>query len=219
MLQSIYMWRWVAGFVVICILIAAQLKLDFIHAAHTALEGHVSNVRQSLHMNTQSASTFSLSSSAFAQNGAIPSAYTCDLPASPGQAGGTTTNPPLQIAGVPQEAKSLALIMDDPDVPKQVKPDGMFDHWVLFNIPANTTEIGEGKAPGVQGANGAGKAAYTGPCPPKQYEPSEHRYFFKLYALDTVLDLEAGATKAQVEQAMEGHILAQTQLIGRYKRP
>jgi len=103
-------------------------------------------------------------------------------------------------------------------VPKALHADGVFDHWVLFNIPAETREIPEGGSVGVAGANGAGKNAYTGPCPPPQYEPSEHRYIFKLYALDSELPLRAGATKADVEKVMEGHIVAQTELVGRYKR-
>jgi len=89
---------------------------------------------------------------------------------------------------------------------------------VLFNISPDTREIPEGKSVGIAGANGAGKNAYTGPCPPPQYEPSEHRYIFKLYALDSELPLQAGATKEDVEKAMEGHIVAQAQLVGRYKR-
>ncbi|OHB19612.1 MAG: kinase inhibitor, partial [Parcubacteria group bacterium RIFCSPHIGHO2_01_FULL_56_18] len=124
----------------------------------------------------------------------------------------------LSIGGVPEGTKSLALIMDDPDVPKVLRADGVFDHWVLFNIPADTREIPEGGSIGVAGANSAGKNAYAGPCPPPQYEPSEHRYVFKLYALDSELPLQAGATKEEVEKAMEGHILGQTQLVGRYKR-
>jgi Raf kinase inhibitor-like YbhB/YbcL family protein len=154
-------------------------------------------------------STLTLTSPAFEAGESIPSKFTCD---------GEQTSPQLRISGVPAESKSLALIMDDPDVPRQLKPDGMFDHWVVFNIPPDTKEIMEGGTPGVPGANGAGKNAYTGPCPPKEYEPNEHRYFFKLYALDSELDLKPGASKSEVEKAMEGHIIAQTELIGRYKR-
>jgi Raf kinase inhibitor-like YbhB/YbcL family protein len=94
----------------------------------------------------------------------------------------------------------------------------MFDHWVLFNIPPTTTEMAEGAGVGVSGVNGAGKNEYTGPCPPKQYEPSEHRYFFKLYALDVELQLAVGATKSAVEAAMNGHILGEAQLMGKYKK-
>jgi len=155
-------------------------------------------------------STLTLTSSAFAEGASIPSRFTCD--------GDRSVSPALSIAGVPEGTKSFALIMDDPDVPKQLHPDGVFDHWVLFNISLDTREIPEGGSVGVAGENGAGKNAYTGPCPPPQYEPSEHRYIFKLYALDSELALQAGAAKADVEKAMEGHILAQAELIGRYKR-
>jgi len=155
-------------------------------------------------------STLLLTSLAFIANGSIPSRYTCD--------GDRSVSPALAIAGVPAAAKSLALIMDDPDVPKQLRPDGVFDHWTLFNIPASTRAIAEGGTVGIAGANGAGKNAYTGPCPPAQYEPSEHRYVFTLYALDSLLALPAGATKKEVKAAMQGHILDQTQLIGKYKR-
>ena len=148
-----------------------------------------------------------ISSSAFSENGLIPAKYACD---------GQNVNPPLEFSGVPAGAKSLALTMDDPDVPKNLLPSGVFDHWVVFNMPPDPTGIGENSTPpGVQGSNGAGKSAYTGPCPPDR----EHRYFFKLYALDSMLDLPAGATKAQVKAAVQGHILGQAQLIGRYNRP
>ena len=153
--------------------------------------------------------TLVLTSSAFQPDGSIPSQYTCD---------GDHTPPPLSIAGAPEGTQSFALIMEDPDVPTPVKPDGKFLHWVLFNIPATTTEIGPTGSVGVQGLNGAGAEGYTGPCPPKEYEPQEHRYIFSLYALDAELSLTAGATREEVVQAMEGHILGETQLIGRYKK-
>lgn len=155
-------------------------------------------------------STLALKIPAFADGASIPSKFTCD--------GQKTLSPALEILGVPEGTLSLALIMDDPDVPKQLRPDGLFVHWVLFNMPATTTGIAEGSTAGVVGANGAGANSYTGPCPPPQYEPSEHRYMFKLYALDQMLPLSAGATKEQVEKAMDGHILAQTQYVGKYKR-
>jgi len=151
-----------------------------------------------------------LTSSAFQHNESIPSQYTCD--------GDGTKNPPLSISDVPEEALSLVLIMDDPDVPKQIKEDGVFDHWILFNIPRETTEIPEGVSVGILGVNGAGNNSYTGPCPPPQYEPSEHRYFFKLYALDTNLELKEGAAKQEVLNSMQNHIIAETELVGKYKR-
>lgn len=154
--------------------------------------------------------SLSITSPAFENNGRIPSAYTCD--------GDRKINPPLAFSGVPEGAKSLALIMDDPDVPKALHADGVYDHWVLFNIPPSISEIGEGKSAGTAGANGSGLSAYTGPCPPPQYEPSEHRYIFRLYALDTMLMLKEGAAKEEALKAMEGHIIEQAELIGKYKR-
>ena len=175
---------------------------------------HTLNQNLSISNATSSMGTLSLTSPAFENNASIPSKYTCDED--------RTVSPPLDIAGVPESTKSLALIMDDPDVPKVRKPDGVFDHWIVFNLPAGrqALRIEEGRVPdgAVVGANGAGQNAYTGPCPPKEYEPSEHRYFFKLYGLDTVLDLPTGASKKDVENAMQGHVIEQAQLIGKYKR-
>lgn len=157
--------------------------------------------------------TLTLTSSAFAHTGTIPSTYTCD---------GQNSNPPLEIIGVPAGAQSLALIMDDPDIPDEVKQSRgieVFDHWVVFNLPPTTHNIQKGTKPeGVEGKNSTGELGYTGPCPPPQYQPTKHRYFFKLYALDTQLNLAEGATKADVEKAMEGHILQETQLVGTYER-
>lgn len=159
--------------------------------------------------------SLTLTSSAFQSGGSIPSRFTCD---------GENVNPPLSISGVPEGARSLALLVDDPDIPEEVKGSlgkDVFDHWVLFNISPETVAIGEGQVPegAIEGANGSGESAYTGACPPKQFEPKEHRYFFKLYALDVMLDLPEGAQKDAVEQAMEGHILGQAELMGRYERP
>ncbi|MAF79796.1 YbhB/YbcL family Raf kinase inhibitor-like protein [bacterium] len=147
-----------------------------------------------------------LTSLEFEEGKKIPAKYTCD---------GEDVSPPLAIAGVSDEAKSLVLIMDDPDVPKNLRPDGMWDHWVVFNISPDTTEISEGEEPqGVHGKGTSGNLKYHGPCPPDK----EHRYFFKLYALDTELDLNEGVTKAEVEKAMEGHVLEQAELVGLYER-
>jgi Raf kinase inhibitor-like YbhB/YbcL family protein len=105
--------------------------------------------------------------------------------------------------------------MDDPDVPKHLKADGMWDHWIVFNMSANLTHIEEGKEPeGIHGIGTSGNLNYYGPCPPDR----EHRYFFKLYALDTQLNLPERATKKQVEQAMKAHVLAEAELMGRYTR-
>jgi Raf kinase inhibitor-like YbhB/YbcL family protein len=147
-----------------------------------------------------------LTSKAFQQGGKIPSKYTCD---------GENVNPPLAISDLPSGSKSLALIMEDPDVPKNLRADGMWDHWIVFNIPPTVSEIKENQEPkGVHGQGTGGNTEYYGPCPPDR----EHRYFISLYALDTLLDLPEKASKHQVLQAMEGHILAQTELMGRYER-
>lgn len=147
-----------------------------------------------------------LSSEVFKQNGKIPAKYTCQ---------GLDINPPLDISGVPAEAKSLALIVDDPDVPERVRKDRMWVHWIAFNIEPKLERIREGvSALGTFGSNTAGEAKYMGPCPPDR----EHRYFFKLYALDCLLQLREGVTKEELLHAMEGHILTQCELIGRYEK-
>ncbi len=138
---------------------------------------------------------------AFTDQKSIPSKYTCD---------GDNINPAFQISGVSLEAKSLVLIMDDPDAPM-----GTWDHWIKFNIPVATQEIREGEEPaGVSGEGTGGNLEYFGPCPPE----NEHRYFFKLYSLDTELTLPEGSTKEEVEEAMKGHILQTSELIGKYER-
>lgn len=147
-----------------------------------------------------------ISSPSFKHHEAIPSAYTCD---------GANINPALIISEVPSQTKSLVLIMDDPDVPKFVREDGLWVHWLVWNINPSTTLIPENTDPiGVVGVNTRGLNTYGGPCPPDK----EHRYFFKLYALDVILDLAATADKKQLEQAMQGHIIEQTELIGVYSR-
>lgn len=149
-----------------------------------------------------------LSSPAFGHNSNIPSKYTCD---------GKNINPPLTITNVPPSTKSLVLIMDDPDIPLFVKEKfniQIWDHWIVFNIAPTTTEIKEDSLPGIAGKSTNGMNSYGGPCPPD----GEHRYFFKLYALDTMLNLKAGATQREVEIAMSGHILERAELVGRYKK-
>jgi Raf kinase inhibitor-like YbhB/YbcL family protein len=142
-----------------------------------------------------------ITSSAFQEGGNIPPKFTCD---------GSDTSPPLQITGVPSEAKSLVLIADDPDA-----PSGLFTHWLIWNIPPQTNSISEGSAPkGVHGTNDFGKPNYKGPCPP----PGTHRYSFKIYALDRELDLRGGAKRSQLDAAMKGHVVAQGVLVGRYAR-
>lgn len=146
-------------------------------------------------------------SAAFSDEGAIPKQYTCD---------GRDVSPPLSWSGVPAQARSLALICDDPDAPRKT-----WVHWVLFDLPAETAELPEAvpagettPAGGIQGTNDFRKLGYGGPCPPQ----GTHRYLFKLYALDQDLKLPAGATKEQLERAMEGHVLEQGTLTGRYTR-
>ena len=138
-----------------------------------------------------------ITSSAFEHEAMIPSLYTCE---------GDDINVPLKIEGVPKQAESLVLIVDDPDAPK-----GTWVHWVVFNIPV-TNYIEEDSVPGEQGLNDFGKHDYGGPCPPS----GTHRYFFKIYALDTILDLGSDAIKEDVDMAMEGHVIASGELIGLY---
>lgn len=149
-----------------------------------------------------------LTSDAFVNEGMIPTKYTCD---------GPDLSPALSWGQPPAATKSLALICDDPDAPA-----GTWVHWVLFNLAPATRSLLEGVAkkdegPGgsLQGGNDFGKIGYGGPCPPKG---PAHRYYFKLYAVDATIALKAGATKAEVEKAMVGHILTQGTLMGRYGR-
>lgn len=147
-----------------------------------------------------------LTSTAFSHEGAIPSRYTCD---------GENVSPPLAFHDVPCGAASLALIMDDPDVPKHIRADGMWDHWVVFNMPPDTVGIPDATLPaGTTGLSTGGNNAYGGPCPPDR----EHRYFFRLYALNAMLTLDATSNKATVMAAMRGHILEEAELMGRYER-
>ena len=142
-----------------------------------------------------------ITSSAFQEGGNIPSKFTCD---------GGNASPPLQITGVPPEAKTLVLIADDPDA-----PGGLFTHWLVWNIPPQTNLVAEGSAPkGVHGTNDFGKSEYGVPCPPS----GTHRYYFKVFALDRELTLPAGAKRSQLDGAMKGHVIAQGELMGRYSR-
>ena len=148
-----------------------------------------------------------LTSTAFEEGGMIPEKYTCD---------GPDISPAMKWSGVPETAQSVAIIMDDPDAPV-----GTWVHWVLYNLPPTIDNL-PGNLPALerlangerQGMSDFKRLGYGGPCPPG----GTHRYFFKIYALDTMLPLEGKVTKAQVEKAMEGHIVAQGQLMGRYKR-
>jgi len=150
-----------------------------------------------------------ITSTEFQDKETVPTKFTCD---------GENINPTLIIEDVPENTKTLVLIMDDPDVPEEIRQDQMFDHWILFNIPPTTTRIEENTAVGTSGANTRGTNIYVGPCPPPQYQPTTHRYYFKLYALDTELNLQEGATKKEVEAAMQGHVIEETVLMGKYDR-
>ena len=149
---------------------------------------------------------FALKSNAFAGGSDIPSRFTCD---------GENISPEMTWTGAPPGTKSFALIVHDPDAPRP----GGFTHWVLFNIPSNAENIAENtpREPtlpngAIQGKNDGGNIGYTGPCPPS----GTHRYNFYLYALSEALDLKPGSTRAALEKAMQGHVLAKTELMGRY---
>jgi Raf kinase inhibitor-like YbhB/YbcL family protein len=155
--------------------------------------------------------TMHISSTAFANQGAIPSRFTCQ---------GADLSPPLAWADVPAGAKSLALIVDDPDAPDPAAPKTTWVHWVLYNIPTQTTGLPEAVAAKdlprgtLAGLNDWKRPAYGGPCPPI----GRHRYFHKLFALDTVLPDLKQPTKAALEKAMQGHILARAELVGTYQK-
>ena len=152
-----------------------------------------------------------LTSTAFAPNGSIPSKYTCE---------GADMSPPLEWFGLRSDAQTLALIVDDPDAPDPAKPQRVYVHWVVYNIPANITKLPENAAKAglptgtIQGLNDWKKETYGGPCPPI----GRHRYFFKLYALDTVLGQLLNPTKSQLEKAMEEHLVDSAELIGTYQK-
>ncbi|MCX7880602.1 MAG: YbhB/YbcL family Raf kinase inhibitor-like protein [Ignavibacteria bacterium] len=148
-----------------------------------------------------------ISSTAFEHEGFIPAKYTCD---------GENISPPLKWSNPPEGTKSFVIINDDPDAPV-----GTWVHWVIYNIPPTTTSLPENIKPipklpdgTLQGKNSWGKIGYGGPCPPSGI----HRYFFKIYALNTILEIGSGATKEQVLKAMQGHILAEGSFFGKYKR-
>jgi Raf kinase inhibitor-like YbhB/YbcL family protein len=154
----------------------------------------------------QAAFALDLSTPAFKQGEKIPSKYTCD-------AAGGGVNPALNFSGVPANTKQLVLTMHDPDVPKTLMPSGNFDHWMVWDIAPAGKGIAEG-AGAKMGMNGTGKEGYIGPCPPDR----EHRYFFRLYAVDIPLTGKMFKDRAAVEDAIKGHILAQSELMGRYEK-
>ncbi|HEQ72597.1 MAG TPA: YbhB/YbcL family Raf kinase inhibitor-like protein [Spirochaetia bacterium] len=140
-----------------------------------------------------------VTSNAYREGGMIPSKYTCD---------GQNVNPPLMINNIPPGAKSLALVMEDPDA-----FSGSFIHWVMYDIPV-APEIKENSAPGAQGKTSFGKLAYGGPCPPS----GTHRYIFRVFALDTELKAGEGLSKSELQKAMENHVIDRAELMGRYSR-
>lgn len=143
-----------------------------------------------------------ISSPDFNEGGSIPARFTCD---------GENVNPTLRISGVPAGAKSLVLIVDDPDAPA-----GTWIHWVMWNLKPDLAEIGIDRVPpgAVQGVNDFHRNNYGGPCPPS----GTHRYYFRLYALDTALELPAGSSRERLDQAMGGHVVAEAKQMGRYTR-
>jgi hypothetical protein len=149
----------------------------------------------------QGAAKMQIQSAAFNDGQPIPRRYTCD---------GEDVSPPLTLGDVPEGAKSLALVVDDPDAPL-----GVFNHWIAWNLPADTEALSEGAQIEKQGKNDFGERGYRGPCPPLG---PMHHYRFKVYALDIVLDLPYGADEKQLEKAMRGHILAEGELVGTYQR-
>jgi Raf kinase inhibitor-like YbhB/YbcL family protein len=138
-------------------------------------------------------------STAFGNNGHIPLQYTCE---------GDNTSPAIEIADIPEETKTLALIMEDPDA-----PSGVFTHWLVWNMPV-TNVISEKSNEGISGINDFGKTGYGGPCPPS----GTHRYYFKIFALDAELSVSAGENKKALLEGMQGHILATGELMGRYRK-
>ncbi len=155
-------------------------------------------------LTSRAVSAMDLTSPAFKTNEKIPAKFTCE---------GQNFNPALNFSNVPAATKQLVLTMHDPDVPKDLVASGNFDHWFVWDLPANSKGIAEGT--GTQmGLNGTGSPGYIGPCPPDR----EHRYFFRLYAIDITLQGKTFKDRAAVEAAIKGHILAQSELIGRYDK-
>jgi Raf kinase inhibitor-like YbhB/YbcL family protein len=150
-------------------------------------------------MAAENESRLQVRSVAFSQGGHIPPKYTCE---------GENINPPLEISGIPDRTKSLALLVEDPDA-----SSGLFEHWLVWNIPPNEA-ISENTVPGISGRNSFGNTGYGGPCPPS----GSHRYFFKVYALDTDLNIPAGSDKQTLQRAMEDHVLASGELMAHYQK-
>ena len=180
-------------------------------AVTVALAGALFLAAVSVALSEEKAMSLTITSTAFAANAAIPSLYTCE---------GKDVSPPLSWSGAPSGAKSFALIVDDPDAPDPKAPKTTWVHWVVFNIPASVTALPKGvtaknlPAGAREGMNDWKRTGYGGPCPPI----GRHRYFHKLYALDTALGDLGQPTKAALERTMQGHILAKAELVGTYQR-
>ena len=187
----------------ILIILVLALLMALVITKNSASK-HAEPVKNAEENNTLNNSpyTMQITSRAFSHLKLIPPLYTCD---------GQNISPPLTIEEVPEEAKSLVLIVDDPDAPGRT-----FVHWTLWNISPSTSEIHENAVPqnAIQGRTDFGANRWGGPCPPSK----THRYFFKLYALDAFLDLHTSSSKSDIEQAMNGHIIATAELIGLYTR-
>ena len=150
-------------------------------------------------MSGESKDQLEVRSTAFTQGGTIPPKYTCE---------GENVNPPLEIRGYPSQTKSLALIIEDPDAPL-----GVYDHWIVWNIPP-AERITENSRPGISGKNSFGNTNYGGPCPPS----GSHRYFFKVYALDSELKIQPGSDKKTLQDAMKEHVLSSAELMAHYQK-
>lgn len=186
--------------ILVLIVAAATLFWSFFQRSEEQPSGEISEPEEETLLEERS--NMKIESPAFQNNSNIPVKYTCD---------GEDVSPPLKITETPKGAQSLVLIVDDPDA-----PGGVWVHWTVWNIAPNTTEIAEDSLPegAVEGVTDFGQPGWGGPCPPS----GTHRYFFKVYALDTSLDLEPSARAQDIAEAMRGHILGQAQLIGLYQR-
>lgn len=156
---------------------------------------------------TKKNNNMKITSEAFLNGGTIPREFTCD---------GAGTNPPLNFSDIPKEARSLALIYEDPDAPRSsYAPDGIWIHWIVWSISPSKNSISGGETGfGITGTNSSGRRSYDMPCPPN----GEHRYIFKLYALDSLLDLASTSVKSNLLESMQNHVLAKAELLGRYSR-
>ena len=183
----------------VTIIVLILVGLILFRTSSESIQSNESTDNSSL---TQPQTDMMIQSTKFAHNGSIPSVYTCD---------GPNTNPPLSFETIPAGTKSLALIMDDPDA-----PNGTWTHWVLWNIAPESIHIPDDFVPegAVQGITSFGSAGYGGPCPPS----GEHRYFFRLYALDTILDIDANTDADGLRKAIKGSILEEAELVGKYEK-